>query len=467
MTIIESLNVFFGAANGFLFGPIMLAVFVGTGVYMTLRTGGVQFKRIGTAFSECFGGIFRKASGAGDIKPYQALSAALSSCIGIGNIGGVSSAIALGGPGAVFWMWVSALFGMATKFAEIALAMEYRVQDPQGNYRGGVMYILSRGMKNKTLGKLLGGAFAAFCTMVALVSCNAVQSNSIAEALRVSFPGVHPAFWGAALALIVGLVIFGGIRKIAAATSLLTPLMAGIYLILGTVIIIFNFHKIPDAFRMIFVSAFSGDAVVGGIAGATMLHAMRMGVARGIFSNEAGCGSSPLIHGTAKVDVPTRQALYGVVEVFVDTIVICTFTALIVLTSGIWNCGETGVALSDLAWKGTLGTFGDAVLTVSLLLFGLSTILGWAWYGETAAEFLFGVKAIVPYRLIHIAFTFFGAVTAVGVVWNAADFCNGLMVLPNLLSLWLFAPQISKITKEFFARPEFARNRPPARGRRS
>ncbi len=281
------------------------------------------------------------------------------------------------------------------------------------------------------------------------------------------FTNGGPEPGGAALALIVGLVIFGGIRKIAAATSLLTPLMAGIYLILGTVIIIFNFHKIPDAFRMIFVSAFSGDAVVGGIAGATMLHAMRMGVARGIFSNEAGCGSSPLIHVTAKVDVPTRQALYGVVEVFVDTIVICTFTALIVLTSGIWNCGETGVALSDLAWKGTLGTFGDAVLTVSLLLFGLSTILGWAWYGETAAEFLFGVKAIVPYRLIHIAFTFFGAVTAVGVVWNAADFCNGLMVLPNLLSLWLFAPQISKITKEFFARPEFARNSPPARGRRS
>ena len=183
---------------------------------------------------------------------------------------------------------------------------------------------------------------------------------------------------------------------------------------------------------------------------------MRIGVARGIFSNEAGCGSSPLIHVTAKVDVPTRQALYGVVEVFVDTIVVCTFTALLVLTSGIWNGGETGVALSNLAWKNALGGFGDAVLTVSLILFGISTILGWAWYGETAAEFLFGVKAIVPYRLIHLSFTFLGAVTAVGVVWNAADFCNGLMVLPNLLSLWLFAPQISQVTKAFFARSEFS-----------
>ncbi|MBR1895743.1 MAG: sodium:alanine symporter family protein [Pyramidobacter sp.] len=455
-SISETLNGFFNLANGFLFGPVMLAVFVGTGVYMTLRTNFVQFARLKTAFAECFGGVFRKESGAGNIRPYQALSGALSSCIGIGNIGGVSSAIAIGGPGAVFWMWVSALFGMATKFAEIALAMEYREQDAQGNYRGGVMYILSRGMKNKPLGKLLGGAFAAFCAMVALVSCNAVQSNSIAESLRVTFPGVQPAVWGAVLVLVVGLVIFGGIKKIAAATTFLTPLMAGIYLILGTVIIVFNFRQVPEAFRLIFVSAFRGDAAVGGIAGATMLHAMRMGVARGIFSNEAGCGSSPLIHVTAKVDVPTRQALYGVVEVFVDTIVVCTFTALIVLTSGIWNSGETGVALSNLAWKGALGGFGDAVLTVSLILFGISTILGWAWYGETAAEFLFGVKAIVPYRLLHLSFTFLGSVTAVSVVWNAADFCNGLMVLPNLLSLWLFAPQISAVTKAFFARSEFS-----------
>ena len=454
--ISETLNGFFNLANGFLFGPVMLAVFVGTGVYMTLRTGAVQFTRLRTAFAECFGGIFRKDSGKGNIRPYQALSGALSSCIGIGNIGGVSSAIAIGGPGAVFWMWVSALFGMATKYAEIALAMEYREQDSQGNYRGGVMYILSRGMKNKALGRLLGGSFAAFCTMVALVSCNAVQSNSIAEALRVSFPGVHPAVWGAAIAAVVGLVIFGGIRKIAAATTFLTPLMAGVYIVLGTVIIAMNVARVPEAFRLIFVSAFRGDAVVGGIAGATMLHAMRMGVARGIFSNEAGCGSSPLIHVTARVDVPTRQALYGVVEVFVDTIVICTFTALIVLTSGLWNCGETGIALSNLVWKAALGGAGDAVLTLSLVLFGVSTILGWAWYGETSATFLFGEKAILPYRLLHLCFTFIGAVAAVSVAWNAADFCNGLMVLPNLLSLWLFAPQISRLTREFFARPEFA-----------
>ncbi|MBP5212715.1 MAG: sodium:alanine symporter family protein [Pyramidobacter sp.] len=455
-SISRTLNGFFDIANGFLFGPIMLVVFVGTGVYMTLRTGAVQFTRFGTAMRECFGGIFRKETGTGNIKPYQALAAALSSCIGIGNIGGVSSAIAIGGPGAVFWMWVSAVFGMATKYAEIALAMEYRELDSRGSYRGGVMYILSRGMKNKALGKTLGGAFAAFCMMVALVSCNAVQSNSIAESLRVSFPGVSPVVWGAVIAALIGLVIFGGLKKIATVTGLLTPLMAGIYLVLGTVILVMNAERVPDAFRLIFVSAFRGDAVVGGIAGATMLHAMRMGVARGIFSNEAGCGSSPLIHVTAKVDVPTRQALYGVVEVFVDTIVVCTFTALIVLTSGLWNSGETGVALSNLAWKGALGGFGDAILTLSLALFGFSTILGWAWYGETSAEFLFGVKAILPYRIIHLVFTFLGAVTAVSVVWNAADFCNGLMVLPNLLSLWLFAPQIASVTKAFFARPEFA-----------
>ena len=453
----ETLNGFFNAANGFLFGPVMLAVFVGTGVYMTLRTGGAQFVHLGAAFRECFGGLLRSDSGRGNIRPWQALSTALSSCIGIGNIGGVSSAIAIGGPGAVFWMWVSAVFGMATKFAEIALAMEYRERDSEGNYRGGVMYILSRGMNNKALGRLLGGAFAVFCAMVALVSCNAVQSNSISESLRVSFPGVHPAVWGVALTVLVALVVFGGLKKIAAVTSVLTPLMAGVYLILGSVIIAMNYSRVPEAFRLIFVSAFRGDAVVGGIAGATMLQAMRMGVARGIFSNEAGCGSSPLVHVAAKTDVPTRQALYGIVEVFVDTIVICTFTALIVLTSGIWNSGETGVALSDLAWKGALGAFGDAALTLALTLFGLSTILGWAWYGETAVEYLFGVKAIAPYRALHVAFTFLGAVTAVDVVWNAADFCNGLMVLPNLFSLWLFAPLISKLTKELFARPEFNR----------
>lgn len=462
----EILNNFFNTCNAFLFGPIMLVVFVGTGVFLTIRLGGVQFSKFGFAMREVFGKLFKKSddtdTGTGQIKSFSALATALSSCIGVGNIAGVASAIALGGPGAIFWMWISAIFGMATKYSEISLAMQFREQDNLGNYRGGVMYILSKGMKHKKLGKFLGGCFALFVVFVSFISCNAVQANSIAETLRVSFPNIKPYIWGVILVILAALVIFGGIRKISSVTTYLTPIMACLYVLFGIIILCINASAIPNAFKLIFVSAFKGDAIVGGIAGATMREAMKRGVSRGIFSNEAGIGSSALVHSTAKVDVPNRQALYGIAEVFVDTIIVCTFTALIVLTSPSWNSGETGVALSNLAWKGALGLFGDVVLTISVILFAFSTILGWSWYGETATTFLFGTKAIPVFRVIFLGCTFMGAVASVDVLWNAADFCNGLMSLPNLLSLWLFSGMVVKASRDFFARSEF--NHLPNRG---
>ena len=342
-----------GDLGTFLFGPIMLAVFFGVGLYFTIRLRGVQFTRFGTAFREVVGNVGKKTDdGIGQIRSYKALATALSSCVGNGNIVGVAYAIAVGGPGAIFWMWVAALGGMATKFAEIALAMHFRIQDEDGNFRGGVMYILTRGMKHKTIARILGGAFAVFTVFVSVVSCGALQVNTINSAVSGFVGNTTVIPWIVAILILVvdGLVIFGGVRKISDVTTFLTPIMALIYLGFGLVILIMNITLIPQALWFIVKSAFTGDAVIGGVAGATMGIAIRRGVQRGVFSNEAGTGSSAMVHATAKVDVPVKQALYGIIEVFFDTFVICTFTALIVMVSGVWNSGVTdGTVLASTA----------------------------------------------------------------------------------------------------------------------
>ena len=444
-----------GDLGTFLFGPVMLAVFFGVGLYFTIRLGGVQFTRFKTAFREVVLNVKRKSDdGVGEIRSYKALATALSSCVGNGNVVGVAYAIAVGGPGAIFWMWVAALGGMATKFAEIALAMHYRVQDEDGNFRGGVMYILTQGMKQKTIAKLLGGAFAVFTVFVSVVSCGALQVNTINSAVTglVGAGTVIPWIIAGLILLIDGLVIFGGVKKIADVTTYLTPIMAIIYLGFGLIILLMNITLVPQALWFIVKSAFTGDAVIGGVAGATMAVAIRRGVQRGVFSNEAGTGSSAMVHATAKVDVPVKQALYGITEVFFDTFVICTFTALIIMVSGVWNSGVTdGTVLAATAFRQNLGSIGQVVIVISLILFCLSTVLGWYTYGESAFVFLFGNRRVRIYRILHMLISSAGALISVQLLWDAADVCNGLMAIPNLFSLILFGGVVVKDTRAFFA----------------
>ena len=444
-----------GDLGTFLFGPVMLAVFFGIGLYFTIRLGGVQFTRFKTAFREVVLNVKRKSDdGVGEIRSYKALATALSSCVGNGNVVGVAYAIAVGGPGAIFWMWVAALGGMATKFAEIALAMHYRVQDEDGNFRGGVMYILTQGMKQKTVAKLLGGAFAVFTVFVSVVSCGALQVNTINSAVTglVGAGTVIPWIIAGLILLIDGLVIFGGVKKIADVTTYLTPIMAIIYLGFGLIILLMNITLVPQALWFIVKSAFTGDAVIGGVAGATMAVAIRRGVQRGVFSNEAGTGSSAMVHATAKVDVPVKQALYGIIEVFFDTFVICTFTALIIMVSGVWNSGVTdGTVLAATAFRQNLGSIGQVVIVISLILFCLSTVLGWYTYGESAFVFLFGNRRVRIYRILHMLISSAGALISVQLLWDAADVCNGLMAIPNLFSLILFGGVVVKDTRAFFA----------------
>lgn len=451
----EAINGVLVTMINFLFGPIMLCVYFGVGIMMTIRLKGVQFRRFGTAFRECIGNIWgkdEKDGEVGQIKSFKALATALSSCVGNGNIVGVSAAIAIGGPGAIFWMWMAALFGMATKFSEICLAMHFRIQDEAGNFRGGVMYILSRGMKNKTLGKILGGAFAVFTVMVSFISCGALQGNTIANSLHGE-TGIGVPLWAVAILVLIldGLVVCGGLQKIANVTTVLTPIMALVYIGFSLIVILLHINMVPTALWYIVKSAFTGDAAVGGVAGATMMFAIQKGVSRGVFSNEAGVGSSAIVHATAKVDQPTKQSLYGIIEVFFDTMVICTVTALVIIVTGVWNTGVTdGTALASMAFQQNFGSFGNVIMMISLLLFCFSTMFGWYTYGESAFTYLFGARSVMVFRVMHCLICAMGALVSVSVMWNAADVANGLMALPNLLSLFLFGGIIVKDAKEFF-----------------
>ena len=458
-TFITSLDNFFNTCTGFLFGPIMLVVFFGTGLLMTIVTRGVQFRKFGTAVREVVKNIRdRKANGDGQLRPFQALATALSSCVGNGNVVGVSAALVSGGPGAIFWMWIAAITGMATKYSEIMLAMHFREKDDKGIWRGGVMYILTRGMGEqwKILSKFLGGVFAVCCVLVSYISCNAVQASSMASVLNSTMPAIPGWTWGVLICILSGVCIVGGIKKIGNVCSVLTPVMAVVYVFFGIVILVLNFDAIPGAIALIFKSAFSSQAAWGGVTGITIRTAISKGVTRGIFSNEAGVGGAPLVHVTSDIDVPAKQSLYGIVEVFFDTIIICTFTALVILVSGVGDMvagGEIAVtetaAISNMAWKLALGRLGDIVVTFSLVLFCFSTIIGWATYGETSWEYLFGSKSLIVFRIIHIGMTFLGCVLSAQVLWDAADFCNGVMCIPNLFSLIIFSKIIADDTRKY------------------
>ncbi len=434
--------------NGWVWGWPMIVFLMGTGLLLTIATGAVQFRRLGFALQEVLGRIAQRGGGKGDVRPFQAVATALASTVGVGNIAGVATAICLGGPGAVFWLWVSGLFGMATKYAEIVVALHYREPDASGTMRGGAMYTLKKGLG----WPWLGGAFALLTALAAFGIGNMVQANSVADALKATF-AVPTWVTGLALAGLTAVVILGGIKSIANVTQWLVPFMALFYLSGAMIVLLMYADKLPHAFGLIFQGAFSGTAAVGGFAGSTIMLALRYGVARGLFSNEAGLGSAPMVHCAADTDHPVRQGMYGVFEVFVDTLLICTATALVILVTDTWSSGRTGAALSAKAFEtGLPGTFGDIVVTGGLMLFAFSTLLGWSYYGETGIVYLLGAKAAMPYRLTWLVFVYLGATGSLHLIWDIADTLNGLMAIPNLIGLLASIPLLLRLQREFFSR---------------
>ncbi|HUF35090.1 MAG TPA: sodium:alanine symporter family protein [Gemmatimonadales bacterium] len=434
--------------NGLVWGPPMLVLLMGTGILLLVVTGGVQFRHLGTALREVLGRLRRPGSGEGSVTPFQAVATALASTVGVGNIAGVATAIAIGGPGALFWLWVSGLLGMGTKFAEIVVALHYRERDASGTMRGGAMYTLRR------LGlPWLGGIFALLTALAAFGIGNMVQANSVAQSLQASF-GFAPELVGGVLVLLAGAVILGGIRRIAAFAEILVPFMALIYLTGGLLVLLLHLGEIPAALGLVFEGAFTGTAATGGFAGSAVMLALRYGIARGLFSNEAGLGSAPLVHAAANTDHPVRQGLYGIFEVFIDTILICTTTGLVILVTGAWETGATGAALTGQAFQtGLPGVWGDILVTGGLVLFAFSTIIGWSYYGETGIVYLFGSRAALPYRLLWLVFIYLGAVGSLHLIWDVADTLNGLMAIPNLVSVLLSIPLLRRLQREFFSRP--------------
>ena len=444
--MIETIDRWNGWLNGYVWGPPMIVLLIGTGVLLTILTRAVQFRRLGLALREVVG-RHRHAGEAGSLTPFQAVATALASTVGTGNIAGVATAIVLGGPGALFWLWVSGLLGMCTKFAEIVIALHYRERDATGIFRGGAMYTLHKGLGLPWL----GGLFALLTSVAAFGIGNMVQANSVADSLSASF-GTAPAVTGAILVGLTAIVIVGGIRRIGEVAQVLVPSMSALYVAAGIVILAVNLGEIPHALRLVFEGAFTGTAATGGFAGSTVGLALRHGVARGLFSNEAGLGSAPMVHATATTDHPVRQGLYGIFEVFVDTLVVCSVTGLAILVTGIWNDGATGAALSGEAFRqGLPSASGNVIVTASVALFAFSTVIGWSYYGETAIVYLVGTRAGIPYRVAWLVCLYLGATGSLQLVWSIADTLNGLMAIPNLLSILASIPLLLRLQLEFFS----------------
>ena len=434
--------------NGLVWGWPMIVLLLGTGLVLTLVTDAVQFRYLGLALREVLGRITQRGAAPGSVSPFQAVATALASTVGVGNIAGVATAISLGGPGALFWLWISGVLGMCTKFSEIVVALHYREPDAAGVMRGGAMYILRKGLGLPWLGVV----FALLVSIAAFGIGNMVQANSVAASMEASF-GVPTWISGLALAAVAGAVILGGIRRIGEVAEVLVPLMALIYLAGGVFVLVRFAAEIPAALVLVFDGAFSGTAATGGFAGASVMLALRYGVARGLFSNEAGLGSAPMVHAAARTDHPVRQGLYGIFEVFVDTLLVCNATGLVILVTGAWREGATGAALAGQAFSiGLPGTWGNLVVTTSLILFAFSTVIGWSYYGETGVVYLFGTRATLPYRLLWLVFIYLGAIGSLHLIWDVADTLNGLMAVPNLVAILASIPLLRRLTREFFRR---------------
>lgn len=434
------------AISGFVWGAPLLILLLGTGIYLTVGLRALPVRRLGYGVRMMWGGRRPGEGAEGEITPFQALMTSLSATIGTGNIAGVATAIYLGGPGAVFWMWLTALVGMATKYAEAVLAVTYRETDSDGRYVGGPMYYIRNGLGSSWA--WLGATFAFFAMIAAFGIGNTVQSNSVAQALEGSF-GLPTLVTGLVLALLTFAVIVGGVRRIGAVAERLVPLMAALYILGALVILLVNIADVPAAFATIFGDAFTGTAATGGFAGAGLLAAIRFGVARGVFSNEAGLGSAPIAHAAAQTRDPVRQGTVAMLGTFIDTIVVCTMTALVIITTGAWTSGETGAELSALAFENGLPG-GDLIVTLGLVVFAFTTILGWSYYGERAAEYLFGTRIIMPFRLLWVVALVVGAIGNLGIIWLVADIMNALMALPNLIALIALSGTVFAVSRRYF-----------------
>lgn len=438
-------------ASGFIWGPwLLIPLLLLTGLYLTVLLRGIQVRRLGLAFWLAF--VKRKDLGAeGDITHYQALSMALAATVGVGNIAGVATAIALGGPGAVFWMWITGLVGMATKYSEAFLGVRFRCTDAAGEQSGGPMYYLRRGIKGP-VGVFLGGFFAVAGVLASFGIGNMTQANTVAANVNEQW-GVAEQVTGVVVVVLAATVIVGGIRSIGRVASLLVPAMIVVYIIGAAAVLARNISEVPGAFGVIVTDAFTGTAATGGFAGAAIAAAIRYGVARGIFSNESGLGTGGIAAAAAKTTHPVRQALVSMTQTFIDTLVVVSFTALTIVVTGVWKDAGPEEAASFTARafaQGLPGTWGSLIVTLGVMLFAFSTLLGWSYYGERCMEFLFGRKAVLPYRVVFIIVIYIGATTALTTVWTFSDVMNGLMALPNLIGLVILSPLVYRETRAYF-----------------
>ena len=432
------------ALDAFVWGPPLLLLLVGTGIYLTIRLGLLQLARLPKAFQL----IFTKDKGHGDVSSFAALCTALAATVGTGNIIGVATAIKVGGPGALFWMWMAAFFGMATKYAEGLLAIKYRTKDANGAVAGGPMHYILLGMGEKW--RPLAIFFALAGVLVALLGIGTfTQVNSITESIQ-NTAQVNPAITALILSIFVGIAVFGGLKSLSKVSTAVVPFMAIVY-ILGTLtVILFNIEKVPATLALIFTSAFSPVAAIGGFAGASIRMAIQNGVARGVFSNESGLGSAPIAAAAAKTNEPVEQGLISMTGTFIDTLIICTLTGLTILVTGVWSGDLNGVALTQSAFSTVFSYFGPAILTIFLVLFAFTTILGWNYYGERCFEFLFGVRFIWLYRVVFVVMVLLGGFIELDMVWIIADIVNALMALPNLIALLVLSPVVIVETKKYF-----------------
>ncbi|HEP1571273.1 sodium:alanine symporter family protein [Streptococcus suis] len=438
----------FKAINNLVWGPPLLLLLVGTGVYFTLRLGVFQIGKLPTAFRLIFSS---DQSGQGDVSSFAALCTALAATVGTGNIVGVATAITTGGPGALFWMWVAAFFGMATKYAEGFLAIKYRTKDADGHAAGGPMHYITLGMGQKW--KPLAVFFAVSGVLVALLGMGTFsQVNSIASSMSSSF-GLAPQLVSIVTAISIAFFIFGGIEKISDVSTKIVPFMAILYILASLIVLVVHWNELLPTLGLVLKSAFTPAAAVGGFAGATVQQAIQRGIARGVFSNESGLGSAPIAAAAAKSDNPVEQGLISMTGTFIDTLIICTLTGFTILVTDQWSVeGLAGAPLTQAAFSTVFGQPGVLALTISLVLFAYTTILGWSYYGERCIEFLFGTKAILPYRLVFVAMVALGGFLKLDLIWTIADIVNGLMALPNLIALLALSPVIIKETRQYFAK---------------
>ncbi|WP_215146105.1 alanine/glycine:cation symporter family protein [Exiguobacterium qingdaonense] len=429
--------------SNLVWGPHLLILLVGTGIFLTVRLGFIQVTRLGVGLKEAFipKNEKPKKKQRGDISHFQALMTALAATVGTGNMVGVATAIVLGGPGAVIWMWLSGFVGMATKYAEAILAVKYRVVDERGEIAGGPMYYLEHGLKKKWLGML----FALFASVAAFGIGNGVQTNSISLALNNSF-NVPMIVTGIVMMAVTAFVILGGVKSIGKVVGIFVPFMIFAYVGSGLVILITNLELVPGALSTMFSSTFSAEAIGGGALGA----AIRYGVARGVFSNEAGLGSAPIAAAAAKTDFPGRQALVSMTQVLIDTLIVCSITGLTIVMGGQYTEGLEGIALTQASFAYFLGPIGEIIVTISLVFFAYSTVLGWCYYGERSAYYLLGEKVVVPYRVLYILVAGLGAMTTnLNLIWSISDVFNGLMAIPNLIGLLFLSGVVVAETKRF------------------